>query len=278
MLAQARKKFGRLLRTGRQLFDDMDPFFCETLIDARAAKGTRIARDGGADQGREDKVEAAPPRDARLATPGLSGRLVAARGLLYVTGAWRHYEHHPALEDSPKTTRTAQGIPGDPLNVGLVGSESDVVHAMLRAGWNPADPITFESSVKIAASVVFRRPDPDAPVSSLYLFGRRQDLAFEKPVGHDVRRRHHVRFWKSPDLGDLRPPLFIGSATFDVRVGFSHDTGQITHHISPDIDAERDGLIADLVGGGPREDLPGDRGRGDSVREERRTRSVLHGR
>ncbi len=164
---------------------------------------------------------------------------------------WEHYEHHPALEDAPKTTRTAQGIPGDPLNVGLVGSESDVVHAMLRAGWNPADPIAFESSVKIAASVVFRRPDPDAPVSSLYLFDRRQDLAFEKPVGHDARRRHHVRFWKSQDLGDLRPPLFIGSATFDVRVGFSHDTGQITHHISPDVDAERDGLIADLVGAGP---------------------------
>src|SRR4051812_38450953 len=34
---------------------------------------------------------------------------------------WRHYEHQPALENAPKTTRTAQGIPGDPLNVGLIG-------------------------------------------------------------------------------------------------------------------------------------------------------------
>jgi hypothetical protein len=41
-------------------------------------------------------------------------------------------------------------------------------------------------------------------------------------------------------------PLWIGAATFDHSVGFSHRTGQITHHIEPDIDAERDGLIDDL--------------------------------
>ncbi len=160
---------------------------------------------------------------------------------------WRHYEHHPELADAPKTTLTAQGIPGDPLNVGLIGTEDDVVRSMLDAGWSPADPVTLKSSLRIAASVVFRRPYVDAPVSSLYLFGRRQDLAFEKPVGKDARRRNHVRFWKSKDLGREGVPLYIGSATFDVKVGFSHDTGQVTHHISPDIDAERDELIADLV-------------------------------
>ncbi len=169
---------------------------------------------------------------------------------LILPALWRHFEHHPGLEEAPKTTLTGQGIPGDPLNVGLIGSENEVVRSMLGAGWNPANPITLRSSLGIAASVIFKRPDPDAPVSNLYLFGRRQDLAFEKPVGHDARRRHHVRFWKSPELGREGAPLFIGSATFDVRVGFSHDTGQITHHISPDIDAERDGLIADLVGAG----------------------------
>jgi hypothetical protein len=30
-------------------------------------------------------------------------------------------------------------------------------------------------------------------------------------------------------------------------VGFRHDTGQITHYIAPDIDAERDSLIEDLA-------------------------------
>ena len=163
---------------------------------------------------------------------------------------WKHYEHQPKLANAPKTTLTAQGIPGDPLNVGLIGQEADVVGAMLAAGWNPADPITLVSSLKIAGSVVFRHPDPRAPVSNLFLFGRKQDLAFEKAAGTSARKRHHVRFWKSVDLGTRDTPLFIGSATFDVSVGLSHLTGEVTHHISPEIDAQRDSLIADLTRAG----------------------------
>jgi hypothetical protein len=169
---------------------------------------------------------------------------------LILPAVWRHYEHRPKLANAPKTTLNSQGIPGDPLNVGLVGHEPDVVSAMLAAGWNPADPITLVSSLKIAGSVVFRRPDPRAPVSNLYLFGRKQDLAFEKSAGPSARKRHHVRFWKSVDLGTADTPLYLGSATFDVGVGLSHLTGEVTHHISPDIDAQRDSLMADLTAAG----------------------------
>jgi hypothetical protein len=41
-------------------------------------------------------------------------------------------------------------------------------------------------------------------------------------------------------------PLWLGSASFDDSVGLSHTTGQITHHISADIDAERDHVISSL--------------------------------
>jgi len=186
---------------------------------------------------------------------GLAGLVIALSvwlilAYIILPALWRHYEHNPALADAPKTTVTAQGIPGDPLNVGLVGAEADVVRSMLAAGWSPADPITLRSSLRIAASVAFKRPDPDAPVSNLFVFGRRQDLAFEKPKGASARRRHHVRFWSWVDGGHAGKPLWIGSATFDVSVGFSHLTGQVTHHIAPDIDAERHGLIVDLVEAG----------------------------
>ena len=46
-------------------------------------------------------------------------------------------------------------------------------------------------------------------------------------------------------LYDERPAWF-GAATFDQSVGLSHTTGQVTHHIAPDIDAERDRLVAEL--------------------------------
>src|SRR5437588_5743456 len=77
---------------------------------------------------------------------------------LILPALWRHYEHHPVLESAPKTTLTAQGIPGDPLNVGLIGTEEELVGALLEAGWDPADPITLRSSLGIARSVLLRRP------------------------------------------------------------------------------------------------------------------------
>jgi hypothetical protein len=165
--------------------------------------------------------------------------------------AWRRYaRRHPALEDLPGITYTANGVPGDPLNVALVGTEGQVAAAMLAAKWYPADPITLRSSLRIATATVFHRQYDDAPVSSLYLWGRKEDLAFEQPVGDDPKQRHHVRFWKADKTDDEGRPLWVGSATFDIRVGFSHTTGQITHHISADIDAERDHVIDSLEAAG----------------------------
>jgi LssY C-terminus len=195
--------------------------------------------------------EPAPQRKRRrvvialkIATAVVALWLLAAYVIL--PALWRHYEHQPRLADAPKTTLTAQGIPGDPLNVGLVGSDSEIIHAMLGSGWSPANPITFESSMKIARSVLLDRPYVEAPVSNLYLFGRKQDLAFERPVGDSARQRHHVRLWQAPELGRDGVPLWIGAVTFDHSVGVSHFTGQITHHIAADVDAERDALISGL--------------------------------
>ncbi len=181
--------------------------------------------------------------------------------LLYLLAAYvlmpllwkRDVRLHPQLFAAPRITHTPDGIPGDPINVALLGSESNVIHAMLQANWDPADPLTFQSSVRIAVDSVFRRPDQDAPVSTLELFGRQQDLAFEQPVGNSPRQRHHVRFWHWDRLHDGRE-VWFGAVTFDERVGLSHTTGQVTHHIGPDLDAERDRLILGLQQAGVTQD------------------------
>jgi hypothetical protein len=160
---------------------------------------------------------------------------------------WRHYEQNPKLKKSPKTTQTVEGIPGDPLNIGLVGKREEVVRALLAAGWYPSDPVTLRSSIGIAASVVLKYPYPNAPVSNLYLWGRKQDLAFELPVGNNARERHHVRLWESPNLSNNNRPLWLGSVTFDKSVELSHLTGQITHHIDGNIDQERENLVDSLA-------------------------------
>jgi hypothetical protein len=165
----------------------------------------------------------------------------------FVPKVWVIVERrHPALDTVGTRAFTSAGIPGDPFNVAFVGSEAELQHAILEAGWYPADPITLKNSMRIAIDSVAHKPYPDAPVSNLFVNGKRQDLAFEKVEGRDPSKRHHVRFWLSPSLDAMNRPMWIGAATFDSGVGLSHTTGQITHHIAADIDHERDRLINDL--------------------------------
>jgi hypothetical protein len=175
----------------------------------------------------------------------LAGYLLVA--YVVVPLGWRRYSaRHPSLDDVPGITLAANGIPGDPLNVALIGTEVQVGAILTRAGWFPADPLGLRSDLQIAVDTVLKRPDDQAPVSNLYLFGRKEDLAFEKPVGNSPRKRNHVRFWRTDKADPDGRPVWIGSATYDERVGFSHTTGQVTHHIAPDVDAERDRLFQDL--------------------------------
>ena len=193
---------------------------------------------------------AAMRREYKIAIVGTAVFVALYVVLAYflLPSTWRHYEHQKKLATLAMVTRTKAGIPGDPINVGLVGSKEDVLCAMKAAAWYPADPITLRSSIAIAGSVLLDRPYRDAPVSHLYYENRREDFAFEKPAGKSADRRHHVRFWQVLESGDEDRPVWLGAVTYDRGVGFSHTDAQITHHIAPDIDAERDLLTADLQG------------------------------
>jgi hypothetical protein len=150
-------------------------------------------------------------------------------------------------------TQTADGLLGDPVNLAFLGNETDFRTAMVRAGWTLADPVTLASSWRIAYAAVFGKPYASAPVSPLYLFGHRQDFAYERDTGDNPRKRHHVRFWKTPDhwwLPGGYQADWLGAATYDENVGLSLFTGQITHKIDANVDAERDYLIQSLEASG----------------------------
>ncbi len=164
--------------------------------------------------------------------------------------SWRQYHRLAGSREPFGVTRTAEGIAADPLNVALVGTRGEVVEALRAAGWCPADRITIQSGLRDATSVLFHRPYASAPVSTHLLWGRPQDLAFEQIVGGSPRRRHHVRLWQATRPLDPRSTVWLGAATYDLRVGFSSYTGEIIHHIEPRVDAERDRLMQDLGGAG----------------------------
>ena len=138
------------------------------------------------------------------------------------------------------------GVLGDPINLAVDGTEADIHAAMLRAGWTRADELTIRSSWRIVVSSVLRRPYPEAPVSSLFLFGQRQAFAYQQEVDGNPSQRHHVRFWPVPDGWKLPGGFevqWLAAATYDRAVGISLFTLQVTHRVDADIDIERDYVI-----------------------------------
>ena len=93
----------------------------------------------------------------------------------------------------PSFTLTGDGLPGDPVNLALIGEFERLRAAFARAGWIEADPLNLRSSWGMAVAFVLNRPYPAAPFSSLYLFGRKQDVGFQKAIDMSPRKRHHIR-------------------------------------------------------------------------------------
>lgn len=159
---------------------------------------------------------------------------------------WSKHEHKKIGGREEIVSYTSQDIPADPINLELLGDLRSIDCAFQRAGWSLADPLSARSALRIAASVVLLRSYPKAPVSSLYFKDRLQDLAFERDEGRTAHRRHHVRLWQ------VAANRWLGAATYDRGVGLALFTLQITHHIGPDIDAERNwvGAILERNGAG----------------------------
>ena len=147
-------------------------------------------------------------------------------------------------------TRTSDGLLGDPINLALLGDEAALHTAMQSASWTRADQVTLRTSWRIVTSTITRKSYDEAPVSPLFLFGRMQDFAYQQEVAGNPAKRHHVRFWRTPD-GWLLPGGtrvdWLAAGTFDRAVGFSLFTLQVTHKIDADIDIERDHIIETVL-------------------------------
>ena len=159
----------------------------------------------------------------------------------------------PPWRGLPLRPRTAAGIPGDPINLGVEGSRAALLAAFRKGAWVPADPLSPHNDARLALDFVLHRSYPRAPVSRLYLFGRPEDLALEHELGA-VSRRDHVRFWDTRRWDpQTHLELWIGDASRDTGVEVVRTHGILfgtTHHISPFVDAERRRIVATLCGAG----------------------------
>src|SRR5262249_12457646 len=165
----------------------------------------------------------------------------------------------------PRYTLTGDGLPGDPVNLALIGTFQQLRSAFATAGWTEADRLDLASSWRMVRAFVCNSPYPTAPFSTLYLFGRGQDIGFQKAIDNSPRKSHHVCFWALEPtrvkgtvgtasfwLNADRPPdaahaLWVGAGTRDTGFSLTRLTFQITHATDSDTNVERDYVIAELT-------------------------------
>jgi hypothetical protein len=194
---------------------------------------------------------------AVAATYGIAAYVILPRVVRFGLKILRH-KHVPSY------TVTGDGLPGDPVNLVLVGTNNQLRAAFSACGWSVADRLGVKSSLQMVRAFVTNTPYPTAPFSTLYLFGRGQDVGFQKAINDSPRKRHHIRFWalssKSAEVSwssarfwvhGHRPPddeevLWVGAGTKDVGLSFTRLTFQVTHATDSDTNAERDFIIAEL--------------------------------
>ncbi len=159
---------------------------------------------------------------------------------------------------------TPDGFASDPLNIGIVATRRQLITVMEKSGWYHADPHSIKNIIHLIFIFIFGGKYLNAPVSSLYLFGRKQDLAFERAVKGEANARHHVRFWattydekrrfsiRSIHWHHRRAHLYgdnllwVGAASLDVGFSFIKHNLQVTHMIDPDTNKERELIVKQL--------------------------------
>ena len=147
----------------------------------------------------------------------------------------------------PCCTTGADGTrDGDPLNLVIVEGGHDPIIPFIARGWHLARQLDVASAMETARAFVFRDEFLTSPVSPLYVFGRKQDLALQK-ARSTINGRVHARFWLTPYSFEGRR-VWIGQVSRDIGVRFTDKTWNLTtHKIAPDVDFDRAYLLQDLL-------------------------------
>jgi hypothetical protein len=151
------------------------------------------------------------------------------------------------IEKFPCCTTNKKGSEqGDPLNLVLIGDENDIFPAFIRRGWHATEVIWSRAIMRTIKSFLQGSRYRYSPVSPLYVYGRRQDLAAQKARG-TIHQRNHLRLWLTP-LRFRGQQVWLGQISRDIGVKFTFKTPTFTTHvIDPDVDEARRYLLEDLA-------------------------------
>lgn len=159
---------------------------------------------------------------------------------------------------------------GDPLNLVLVGDAPEVLSALVASGWQFTEAITVDTIRRMVGAAIAEKEFLTAPVSSLYLFGRSQDVAMQRGRSN-INQRNHMRLWLAPFRTEGKP-VWVGQVSRDIGVKFTTRSSSLTTHvIDPVVDESREYLLTSLLHGQSVERFAFVRGVGQATPERPRT-------
>jgi hypothetical protein len=140
----------------------------------------------------------------------------------------------------------AGSVNGDPLNIVVVGRGIDALFAFIERGWRLDEPFDLHSTYRTIRAFLFGSEYLNAPVSPLYVFGRRQDVALQK-ARDNISQRNHLRLWLAPFTIDGLQ-VWVGQISRDIGIKLTTQSWYLTTHvISPEVDQDRFYLMQDLI-------------------------------
>ena len=134
---------------------------------------------------------------------------------------------------------------GDPINLAFVGSGEDVISALTAGGWTFTEAITADSVRRMIGAAIADEAYLNAPVSALYLFGRKQDMALQRGRSK-IAQRNHMRLWLAPFRCEGQP-VWVGQVSRDIGVKATSKSPTLTTHIiDPNVDESREYVLHSL--------------------------------
>lgn len=151
------------------------------------------------------------------------------------------------LKDVPATVKNAKGsAEGDPLNLVIVGEASEMMAALSECGWAFTHRIDGSTVRRMIVAALRGNPYLTAPVSSLYAFGRKQDVAFQR-ARSSLSQRNHLRLWLAPFTVEGHS-VWVGQVSRDIGIKITRKSPTLTTHvIDPVVDEARQYVLESLL-------------------------------
>ena len=144
------------------------------------------------------------------------------------------------------TTNSGATRDGDPLNLVVVEAKRDPIVPFIARAWHLTQKLDIASMIETVRAFIFRDEYLTSPVSPLYVFSRREDVALQK-ARSTINERIHARLWLAPYTFESRR-IWIGQVSRDIGVRLTDQTWNLTtHKIGPDVDFDRSYLLQDLL-------------------------------